>query len=56
MRLLFAIVSIALLATIQALQAQALPRRQDDPIPPQVDQMHVKGLSLIHISEPTRPY
>ena len=47
MRLLFAIVSIALLATIQALQAQALPRRQDDPIPPQVDQMYVKGLRYL---------
>ena len=44
---LFAIVSIALLATIQALQAQALPRRQDDPIPPQVDQMYVKGLRYL---------
>ena len=41
------LVAAVLLATSQAGLAQALPRRQDDPIPPQVDQMYVKGLRYL---------
>lgn len=37
---------IALLAPAEA-WGQSLPRRQDDPIPPQVDPMYVKGLRFL---------
>lgn len=50
MRSLSLITAIALLATSGA-WSQSLPRRQDDPIPPQVKTMYLKGLRYLAKSQ-----
>jgi hypothetical protein len=45
-----ALLAITLLAAIPA-TAQSLPRRQDDPIPPQVESMYTKGLRYLAESQ-----
>ena len=47
MRAVLLIAAVTLLLAPPDTWAQSLPRRQDDPIPPQVDQMYVKGLRFL---------
>jgi hypothetical protein len=49
-KFIFSAAMVALLAPTGA-QSQSLPRRQDDPIPPQVEAMYVKGLRFLAKSQ-----
>ena len=47
MRVALLIAAVTVLLAPNGAWGQSLPRRQDDPIPPQVDQMYVKGLRFL---------
>ena len=47
MRVVLAIAAVTFLLAPHRAWSQSLPRRQDDPIPPQVDQMYLKGLRFL---------
>ena len=47
MRVVLAIAAATFLLVPHRAWSQSLPRRQDDPIPPQVDQMYLKGLRFL---------
>ncbi len=51
MRAILAIAAVTLLLAPCPTWSQSLPRRQDDPIPPQVEQMYVKGLRFLSSSQ-----
>ncbi|MEC9055560.1 MAG: prenyltransferase/squalene oxidase repeat-containing protein, partial [Verrucomicrobiota bacterium] len=51
MRAILAIAAVTLLLAPSPAWSQSLPRRQDDPIPPQVEQMYVKGLRFLSSSQ-----
>ena len=51
MRAILSIAAVTLLLAPCPTWSQSLPRRQDDPIPPQVEQMYVKGLRFLSSSQ-----